>query len=96
VYKNASSDDWKRAFKWLFPEPGYKTTNTVQNYPSSPYFMTWMTFIKDPNKHFCIMLRNLEMGEELGLDPRCTARQDVANICSIRIYPLAKFFRLPW
>ena len=47
-YRNASSADWQRAFKWLFPEPGFRTTTAVQNYPSSPYFATWMTFIEDP------------------------------------------------
>jgi hypothetical protein len=29
AYRNASSADSKRAFKWLFPEPGYKTTSAV-------------------------------------------------------------------
>ena len=47
-YRNASSTDWQRAFKWLFPEPGFKMKTTVQNYPSSPYFRMWMRFIEDP------------------------------------------------
>lgn len=61
AYKNASSPEWMRAFKWLFPEPGYKTTNAVQNYPSSPYFRTWMTFIEDPNNLTLISASHLEI-----------------------------------
>jgi hypothetical protein len=37
AYRNASAADWERAFKWLFPMPGYKTTDGVQNYPGCPY-----------------------------------------------------------
>jgi hypothetical protein len=61
TYKNASTTDWQRAFKWLFPEPGYQTMNAIQNYPSSPYFMTWMTFIEDPNNSTLITPSRLEI-----------------------------------
>lgn len=48
AYRKGSRQDWERAFKWLFPQPGFKTTNAIQNYPSCPYFKTWMSFIEDP------------------------------------------------
>lgn len=48
AYRNASVTDWDRAFKWLFPKPGYQTTDGVQNYPGCPYFITWMDFIANP------------------------------------------------
>ena len=60
-YKNASSADWQRAFKWLFPEPGYKTTTAVQNYSSSPYFTTWMRFIEDPDNSALISASRSEI-----------------------------------
>ena len=65
TYKNASATDWQRAFKWLFPEPGYKTTNAVQNYPSSPYFMQWMTFIEDPNNSTVISASRVAIWKRL-------------------------------
>jgi hypothetical protein len=49
AYRNGSTQDWTRAFKWLFPEPGFKTTSAIQNYPSCPYFKKWMNFIENPD-----------------------------------------------
>lgn len=65
AYRNASSADWSRAFKWLFPEPGYKTTNAVQNYPSSPYFKTWMSFIENPDHLAVVSASRLEIWKRL-------------------------------
>lgn len=47
AYRTATTADWQRAFKWLFPSRGFKTTDTVQNYPSCPYFRTWMEFLEN-------------------------------------------------
>jgi len=48
AYKNGSKEDWKRAFKWLFPSPPFKTTKATQNYPDMRYFKTWLAFIENP------------------------------------------------
>lgn len=48
AYKNGTTEDWERAFKWLFPEPGFRTTSSVQNYPSCPYYPRWLEFIDNP------------------------------------------------
>ena len=49
AYRSGSRDDWERAFKWLFPLPGHKTTNATQNYPTCPYYNSWLAFIGNPN-----------------------------------------------
>lgn len=46
-FKRASTDEWKRAFYWFFPPPGFKTTTRIQNYLACPYFKTWLQFLED-------------------------------------------------
>lgn len=58
AYRSASREDWMRAFKWLFPKPGHKTTTATQNYPTCPYFRTWMSFIDDP-KHDEVLIKDV-------------------------------------
>ena len=47
TYRNAPTADWRRAFKWLFPERGFATTNTIQNYRQCPYFHMWLGFLQE-------------------------------------------------
>lgn len=47
MYRPAPIADWKRAFKWLFPGPGFKTSSGVQSYPSCPYYKQWLAFVGD-------------------------------------------------
>lgn len=61
AYRNGSKDDWKRAFKWLFPQPGFKTTNAIQNYPSCPYYKTWTTFIENSHDSDVVMASRQEI-----------------------------------
>ena len=65
AYKKASTEEWQRAFKWLFPEPGYKTTNGIQNYPSSPYFKEWLSFIDNPDKSDLVAASRQEIWKRL-------------------------------
>jgi hypothetical protein len=48
AYKNASQDQWQRAFKWLFPPSNFTTTTGIQNYPNCEYYKKWMGFIGEP------------------------------------------------
>jgi hypothetical protein len=49
-YKNASMDQWKLSFDWLFPPPGRQISKAVQNYGSCKYYLTWMELL-DNNKN---------------------------------------------
>jgi hypothetical protein len=61
AYRKGTKQDWKRAFKWLFPQPGFKTTNAIQNYPSCPYFQKWMNFIENPDDMEVVTASRLEI-----------------------------------
>lgn len=45
LFRPAPTSDWKRAFKWLFPEPGTTIRSDAQSYPSCVYFKKWMAFV---------------------------------------------------
>ena len=40
-FKVGNSDDWKLAFRHLFPPHGTKTSNKIQNYLQCKYYVTW-------------------------------------------------------
>ncbi|KAF8054645.1 hypothetical protein FPV67DRAFT_1682298 [Lyophyllum atratum] len=49
AYKHGDTDDWARAFKWMFPKRGFETKSSVQ-WTKCPYFVLWLNFIND-GKH---------------------------------------------
>ncbi|KAF8057086.1 hypothetical protein FPV67DRAFT_1430835 [Lyophyllum atratum] len=46
AYRHGSSDDWSRAFKWLFPMRGVETREDNQ-YAKCPYYIKWLKFVNN-------------------------------------------------
>ncbi|KAF9444082.1 hypothetical protein P691DRAFT_778498 [Macrolepiota fuliginosa MF-IS2] len=44
-YKNASRDEWRTSFNWLFPDKDFKTSAAIQNYKQCSYYKRWMEFL---------------------------------------------------
>ncbi|KAG6874617.1 hypothetical protein C0992_007261 [Termitomyces sp. T32_za158] len=92
-YKQATKEEWKRAFQWLFPDRGYKTTSGVQNYPDCTYFREWLKFVNN-GENSEELIREARTAIWLRLRSWCwipDARQDKMWPTT----PLPGFHRLP-
>lgn len=47
AYRAGNRNDWERAFKWLFPQRGFRASGAIQNYLQCPYFKQWIKFLEE-------------------------------------------------